>query len=164
MASGVVARHGVTVVMMAAGAALTVAGTLLPWVRTGSRQRNSYDVFALAERLGFSPEGPAAQGLRWWPLVPLSSAAAVVAAWWGFRRSGGVIGVASALYAGGLGLAVATAEPRALVEVRPGPAVTARGARAAPSASPPRCTPAASGSPWRRPSPGRSSTSARDPP
>ena len=109
MASGVVARHGVTVVMMAAGAALTVAGTLLPWVRTGSRQRNSYDVFALAERLGFSPEGPAAQGLRWWPLVPLSSAAAVVAAWWGFRRSGGVIGVASALYAGGLGLAVATA-------------------------------------------------------
>ena len=88
-ASGTVARHGVTVVVMAVGGVVTVVGSLLPWVRTGRRQRNSYDVFALAQRLGFSPDGPAANGLRWWPLVPLLVAAAVVAAWWGWRRPGG---------------------------------------------------------------------------
>ena len=59
-ASGTVARHGVTVVVMAVGGVVTVVGSLLPWVRTGRRQRNSYDVFALAQRLGFSPDGPAA--------------------------------------------------------------------------------------------------------
>ncbi len=127
-ASGTVARHGVTVVVMAVGGIVTVVGSLLPWVRTGRRQRNSYDVFALAQRLGFSPDGPAANGLRWWPLVPLLVAAAVVVAWWGWRRPGGVVGVIAALYAGGIGVAVATADTAAVVEVRPGPAVTALGA------------------------------------
>jgi hypothetical protein len=127
-ASATVARPGVTVVLMAIGGTVTVVGSLLPWVRTGSRQRNSYDVFALVRRLGFSPDGPAANGLRWWPLVPLLVAVAVVVAWWGWRRPGGVVGVIAAIYAGGIGVAVATADTAAVVEVRAGPGVTAVGA------------------------------------
>jgi len=128
MAPGVVARHGVTVVVMAAGGIVTVAGSLMPWLRAGRRLRHSYDLFALAPRLGFTPDGLAARGLRWWPLVPLLTAAAVVMAWWGGRRAGGVLGVVAALYAGGIALAVATADTRGVVDLQTGPVVTAVGA------------------------------------
>ncbi len=121
-------RHGATVMAMAAGSLVVVLGSLLPWLRTGARQRNSYDTFAVADRLGFGPGGAAAEGLRWWPLVPLLTAAAVVAAWWGWRRAGGAVGVVAGLYAATVGLAVATADAAAsVVEIRPGAMVTAAG-------------------------------------
>ena len=60
--------------------------------------------------------------------MPLQVAVAVVVAWWGWRRPGGIVGVFAALYAGGIGIAVATADTAAVIEVRPGPAVTALGA------------------------------------
>lgn len=112
---------------MAAGAVVVVLGSLLPWLRTGARQRNSYDAFAVADRLGFGPGGAASEGLRWWPLVPLLTAAAVVAAWWGWRRAGGTVGVVAGLYAAGVGVAVASADAAAVVEIRPGAPVTAAG-------------------------------------
>lgn len=122
-----IGRRGPAVVVMAAGALVTVAGSLLPWVRTGSARRNSYDVFALVDRLGFSPDGAAAQGLRWWPLVPLLTAVAVVVAWWGWPRTGGAVGVVGGLYAGGVGLAVSTADAVQVVDTQFGAAVTAVG-------------------------------------
>jgi hypothetical protein len=120
-------RGGLTVLAMAAGAILVVLGSLLPWLRTGARQRNSYDAFAVADRLGFGPGGAAAQGLRWWPLVPLLTACAVVAAWWGWRRPGGLVGIAAGLYATAVGVAVATADQQSAVDIRPGATVTAVG-------------------------------------
>lgn len=124
--AALVRGHGATVVAMAAGALVTVLGSMLPWLRTGSRQRNSYDAFAVTDRLGFGPGGAAAEGLRFWPLVPLLTAAAVVAAWWGWRRPGGAVGVLAGLYAAAVGIAVATADATA-VDIRPGALVTAVG-------------------------------------
>ena len=93
-------------VVMAAGGVVMIVGSLVPWVRTGGARRNSYDLLSLVDRLGFAPDGPAEAALRWWPLMPLLVAVAVVAAWWGWPRAGGALGVVAAVYGGGVGLAV----------------------------------------------------------
>jgi hypothetical protein len=112
---------------MAVGATVMVGASLLPWVRTGGVRRNSYDLLSLVERLGFAPDGPAEPALRWWPLMPLLAAVAVVLAWWGWPRVGGTLGVAGAIYGGGVGLAVSRSSAR-LVDVEAGPTVTFVGA------------------------------------
>ena len=85
---------------MAVGAALAIVGALLPWLRTGGRSRNSFDLFRIVRDLGFAPDGAAAAVIRGWPVVPLLAVVGVVAAWWGWARAGGVIGVVAAVYAG----------------------------------------------------------------
>ena len=120
-------RRGPTVSVMAAGALIMVGGSVLPWLRTGGRRRHSYELFDLVERLGFAPDGIGAWALRWWSVMPLLAVLAVVTAWWGWPRAGGAIGIAAALYAGGVGLAVGTASSPA-VDIARGPAVTAVGA------------------------------------
>lgn len=122
---GMVGRHGATVIAMAVGAGVTILGSLLPWLHTGSRTRHSYDILALVDRLGFSPDGLVGVLVRWWPLVPLLTLAAMVLAWWGWRRVGGGLGIAAGLYAGGVGLAIARAP--AVVDIGVGPRVTAVG-------------------------------------
>ena len=113
---------------MAAGAVITVVGSFLPWVRTGGRRRNSYDLFAIVGRLGFAPDGVAATALRWWPIVPLLAVVAVVSAWWGWPRIGGSVGVLAAAYAGGIGLAVSIAtDASRFVRIQAGAPVTAFG-------------------------------------
>ncbi len=112
---------------MGAGAALIVVGSLLPWVRTGGRARNSYDLFRIVGRLGFGPDGPASIAMRWWPLVPLLTVAASVVAWWGWPRPGGALGIAAALYAGGVALAVIAAPDRTGVGLEAGVGLTAAG-------------------------------------
>lgn len=124
--AGAIGRHGTTVIAMAVGGALTIVGSLAPWVRTGQRSRHSFDLFALVERLGFAPDGFVGGLIRWWPVAPLLVVTAVVTAWWGWRRVGGVLGVVAGLYAGGVGVAVATA--RTVVEIRSGPLLTTIGA------------------------------------
>jgi hypothetical protein len=114
-------------VTMAVGGALVVIGSFLPWVRAGSRSRNSYDLFRVVGRLGFAPDGPAATALRWWPVVPLLTVVAVVAVWWGWGRAGGVLGILAAAYAGGIGAAVAAAPGPGLLAVGAGPGTTAAG-------------------------------------
>ena len=109
---------------------MVLLGSFLPWVRTGSRDRNSYDVFRVVGRLGFAPDGPAATALRWWPLVPLLTIGAVVAVWWGWVRIGGAVGILAATYAGGVGLAVWGAPATELVDIGAGPALSSVGAAA----------------------------------
>ena len=57
--------------VISSGGALTLIGTFLPWLRSGARDRASYTIFDLVERLGFAPGGVVALSLRLWPLVPL---------------------------------------------------------------------------------------------
>ena len=113
---------------MTVGAAVTVVGSLLTWVRSGGARRNSYDIFRLVARLGFAPDGPAATALRWWPVMPLLATIAVVAVWWTWPRVGGVIGLLAALYAGGVAVAVLAAPTGGAVAIGAGPAVSAVGA------------------------------------
>ena len=52
------------------GAVAVVVGTFLPWLRSGTRLRSSYDIFSLVERLGFSRSDVVGWGLRLWPVLP----------------------------------------------------------------------------------------------
>jgi hypothetical protein len=105
-------RRAAPVAVMAAGAAAAIAGALLPWIRTGGRARNSFDLFRLVDDLGFAPDGPAAGVIRWWPLVPLLAVVGVVVAWWGWARAGGAVGVVAAAYTLAVGIAVLAAPTR----------------------------------------------------
>ena len=70
--------------------------TVLPWARSGSRSRNSYSLFAIAERLGVVT-GTAATAARWWALVPGATLAAVALLQLGYRRVGTAVGALVAL-------------------------------------------------------------------
>jgi hypothetical protein len=122
-----IGRRGPAVITMAIGAVVMLGGSLMAWVRTGGRGRNSYDLLSLIDRLGFAPDGPAEIALRWWPLVPLLAVVAVVAAWWGWPRIGGACGLVAAAYGGGMGFAVNSARSD-LVRIEPGTVITIAGA------------------------------------
>jgi len=123
-----IGRRAVPVALMAVGAALAIIGALLPWIRTGGRSRNSFDLFRIVRELGFAPDGAAAALIRGWPIVPLLAVVGVVAAWWGWARPGGAIGVVAAVYAGAVGAAILAAPTRGRVLARAiGPTVTTIG-------------------------------------
>jgi hypothetical protein len=115
------------IIVMAIGATVAIVGSAMPWVRTGARSRNSYDVFELVERLGFSAGGLEAAALRWWPVIPVLVIAPVVVAAWGAGRAGGVLGVVGGGYVGAVGTAVAAARPGSGIEIGPGAVVAAIG-------------------------------------
>ena len=62
-------------------AAVALLGTFLPWLRSGSRRRNSYEIFSLVERLGISQSSLVGWGLRVWPVAPFLLVAAVTLQW-----------------------------------------------------------------------------------
>ena len=115
-----------------AGAATTLVGTFLPWLRSGSRDRSSYSIFDLVERLGFAPDGVVAWSLRLWPLVPLLLVTMAVASWavvtkhlpW--RAAALAIGAAT-VWVGGTAVALVLAPDAGLVRVGSGPAVAMAG-------------------------------------
>ncbi len=90
--------------------AATVASTFLPWVRTGTRERNSYQLIAAARRLHVlegTLERLAAPG---WFFVPFLAALSVLALATGRPRLASGLGVA--VGAGAVGLVIAVrAEP-----------------------------------------------------
>jgi hypothetical protein len=119
--------------VVSAGAAITLLGTFLTWLRSGSADRSSYAVFGLVDRLGFSEGGVVGWALRLWPLVPLLLVVTVVIWWWPsqghvWRVARSVVAAAAAVYAGGVALAVANAPEIGLFERGPGPIVTVLGA------------------------------------
>lgn len=126
-------RRHTGALVVTASAVVALVGTFLPWLRSGSRNRSSYTIFDLVERLGFAPDGPVAWSLRLWPLVPLLLAVSVIGAWSArfdarARRVaiGFIVGVA--LWIGGTSIAVALAPDVGLFRIGVGPAVTSTGA------------------------------------
>jgi hypothetical protein len=67
-------------------------------VRTGERTRTSYELAALADRLGVLPAGVATVAVRGWVVVPLLAAAAVAALALGRTTVGGVLAAVTGLY------------------------------------------------------------------
>jgi hypothetical protein len=116
---------------LSVAAAVVVIGTFLPWLRTGSTSRSSYDLLALLSRLDIAPDGVVSTSVRWWPLVPLLVTAAVVAAWWRWTWIAVVAAAISALYAGGVATAMMVASQQTGgatgIRLGPGPWVCAIG-------------------------------------
>jgi len=112
---------------------MMVVGTFLPWLRSGSRNRSSYTIFDLVERLGFTPGGVVSWSLRLWPLVPLLLVGVTVLGWAFATRRGRwwVVIVAAGLavvWVGGTAMAILLAPDGGLFRLGPGPAVTVLGA------------------------------------
>jgi hypothetical protein len=117
--------------VLTVGAAITLVGTFLSWVSSGSADRSSYEVFGLVERLGFSPNSAIGWALRLWPLVPLALVVTVIAHWVhhpSLRWPRHTLTSAALIYPGVTALAVANAPQIALFDVGPGPWVTLVGA------------------------------------
>jgi hypothetical protein len=91
------------------GAALTLLGTFMPWVRSGQTSRSSYGLLGLVDRLEFAPDGPAAMAVKWWPLVPLLLTVSVVAVWWPRHSVAIPAAVVAGVYVCGMALALAKA-------------------------------------------------------
>ena len=119
-------------IIVTSAAAVLLIGTFLTWLQSGERDRSSYDLFSLVDRLGFSEGGVVGWALRLWPLVPLLLVATVITWWSPFNSTGwsvarGGLVVIVALYAGGIAVAVRNAPDVALFSIGPGPLVTVIG-------------------------------------
>lgn len=110
------------------GAVIGVAGTVLPWLRSGARRRSSYEIFSLVDRLGISQSSLVGWGVRMWPIVPFLLACAVTLQWFPRRWLTGAATVVATVYAGGVAAAVQFAPSNALVAIEHGPLVTLIGA------------------------------------
>ncbi|MCU1360515.1 MAG: hypothetical protein JWN99_1804 [Ilumatobacteraceae bacterium] len=115
-------RHpGTPLAVFTAAAAVTMVGTFLPWLRSGSTSRSSYDLLGVLARLDVAPHGAVSTLVHWWPVVPLLITSAVVAAWWRWNWAAVAAAVVSALYAGGVGLAMMVASRGTGIGLGPGP-------------------------------------------
>ena len=123
-----VQRNVIGRVVATVGAAVALVGTFLPWLRSGSRRRNSYDIFSLVERLGISESSVVGWGLRVWPLAPLLLVSAATLQWFPRKWITGLAAAIAAAYVGGVAIAVMTATTSSLVAVEYGPTVTLAGA------------------------------------
>ena len=126
-------RAHVPPVVTTTGAVIALLGTFLPWLRSGTVDRSSYEIFDLVERLGFSPNGVIAWTLKLWPLVPLVLVCGAIALWlrparrW-VRRVLVLVPLAGALLIGGIALAISLAPDVALFRIGAGPWVSVVGA------------------------------------
>ena len=132
-------------VAVTVGTATALVGTFLPWLQSGARDRSSYTIFDLVERLGFAPGGVVAWSLRLWPLVPLVLVAMTSAGWavatghlrW--RLAACVVGV-GVVWIGGTAVALVLAPDVGLFRIGNGPTVATIGVVVA-----------AAGAAWLRP-------------
>ncbi|MGD9703099.1 MAG: hypothetical protein AB7Q42_15625 [Acidimicrobiia bacterium] len=97
------------------GAAAVLLGTFLPWWRSGTRDRTSYQLLGLIDRLEFAPDGPAATAVRWWPTVPILLVVAVLAVWWQRWLVASLVASIGAVYALTFAIVIRAAPGRALV-------------------------------------------------
>ena len=114
--------------LIAAGLVLVVLGTFLPWLRSGSVERNSYATGgALHDLIG----GGGASGLALdaWPFVSLACAVATALLVLGLSRAGALLGALAGLAAGAVAtIALTVRSGFTVAPARLGPAVTLAGA------------------------------------
>jgi hypothetical protein len=109
------------------GALVAIIGTFLPWLRSGTRRRSSYEIFSLVDRLGFSRSSVVGWGLRMWPIVPLLLVCAITLQWFSLKWITGSSALVAVIYAGGVAAAVEFAPATSLIAVEYGPWVTLAG-------------------------------------
>src|SRR4051794_1214893 len=107
-----------------AGGLLALVGTFLPWLRSGARLRNSYEIFALVDRLGISESSLVGWGVRLWPVVPVLLVLAVVLLWFAPVGPAAAVVVLTVLYAGVVSVAVDHAASNSLLSVTGAPILT----------------------------------------
>ncbi|MGZ4740771.1 MAG: hypothetical protein ACXVLM_16210 [Ilumatobacteraceae bacterium] len=110
------------------GAAVVAVGTFLPWLRSGTRQRSSYEIFSLVERFGYSRSDVVGWGLRLWPIVPLLLAGSVVLVWYPRKWATATVTIVAAVYVLVVAVAVRSASPISTISVQYGSSVALVGA------------------------------------
>lgn len=121
-------RRGPALLLGGAGLVTVLAGTFLPWLRSGGVLRNSYTSFGLLRRLiGF--HGLAEALLRGWPLLGAVAAAVVLIALGGWHRTAAGLAVAVAAWSAAVAGGALARSPVGTVRVDAvGPSVTVLGA------------------------------------
>lgn len=118
--------------VLTVGTATVLLGTFLPWLGSGERDRSSYAIFDLVERLGFAPSGVVSWSLRLWPLVPLLLVVQTLTGWavatghlrWQVSALTTAMGTA---WVGGTAIALVLAPDVGLFQVGSGPIVVSIG-------------------------------------
>ena len=123
-----IVRREVPLAAATVGAVVTVAGSLCPWVASGTVDRSSYEIIDMLDRLGFAEDGPFGLALRAWPLMPLLVVSGTVAMWWRRKVLGPTLAVIGGVYALSVALTIRLTAPTGLVRIRFGPLVTIVGA------------------------------------
>ncbi len=110
------------------GLVVVVVGTFLPWLRSGHATRNSYRASGTIRRI-IHPPGPLGVLFTVWPLLAVAAAAAIALLVLRMRRLGALIGLLTALLAGGAAFeAVRSASSAYAAVVTSGPTATLIGA------------------------------------
>ncbi len=117
-------RRFVLPAAITAGAAITIVGTFLPWLRSGDNDRNSFQLLSLLDFLGFAPDGPMGWAVRAWPTIVLICVVSAVAVWRGMWPIAALCGITGGAYAAGLAWAVRDAATTSLLSARWGTSVT----------------------------------------
>ena len=119
-------------ILLTAGCALVVAGMFLPWLSSGSVDRNSFAVVAVLSRLNVVRNGALAWVPGLWPVAAVAMLVPVALLVLGLRRSAGGCAAVLGLFALVLGvLTLALGSGRAAAGIRlalTGPVVLAVGA------------------------------------
>lgn len=110
-------------------AGVVLVASFLPWLRSGSRDRSSYELFEIVDRLGFSPDGPVGWAVRLWPWLPFALVLTILIHWLpdkitAVARVRFAVTLVASVYAGGTAVAILMAPEVGLFSVRLGPWVT----------------------------------------
>jgi hypothetical protein len=119
-----VQRNLIGQVMATLGGLIALVGTFMPWLRSGTRGRSSYEIFSLVDRLGISQSSMVGWGLRLWPVVPFLLVLAVTLQWFPRKWISAAAVVAAVVYAGVVSVAVMAASSNSLITIETGPVVT----------------------------------------
>jgi hypothetical protein len=123
-----VQRNLIGQVIATLGGLVALVGTFLPWLRSGTRDRTSYEIFALVDRLGISQSSVVGWGVRLWPVVPFVLVLAVALQWFPRKWIGGAAVLVAVVYAGVVSNEVRSASSNSLITIETGPLVTLVGA------------------------------------
>lgn len=123
-------RHRLAPWLGGIGLLVLLAGTFLPWLRSGRAHRNSYRTGGLLRRL-IDASGLVDAALAVWPFLGLACAAVVAVYALGARRASAALALVPGIGAGAVAVAVLGVDGSSFAApVRTGPVVTAIGALA----------------------------------